>query len=126
MRPITTPNAPRPAGHYAQGMAGGGMLFISGQLPITPEGQVLKEESFAAQARQAIANMLAVLEAAGGTPGQMLRVTAYIVDVANWPAFNQVYAELMGEARPARTVVPVPELHHGVLVEVDGIALLEG
>jgi reactive intermediate/imine deaminase len=123
VRPISTDKAPRPAGHYAQGVAGGGLLFISGQLPITPNGAILKEASFAAQARQAIANMLAVLEAAGGTPDRLVRITAYIVDVANWPAFNQVYAELMGDARPARTVVPVPELHHGVLIEVDGIAL---
>lgn len=50
-------------------------------------------------------------------------LTAYIVGVVNWPAFNKVYAELMGDARPARTVVPVPELHHGYLVEVDAIGV---
>ena len=124
VRPISTDGAPRPAGHYAQGAVGGGMVYISGQLPITPEGAILRDESFAVQARQAIGNMLAVLEAAGGTPANLVRVTAYIVDVANWPVFNQVYAELLGDAKPARTVVPVPELHHGVLVEVDGVAVL--
>ncbi len=124
IRPISTDGAPRPAGHYAQGLLAGGTLYISGQLPIMPDGTILRGESFAAQARQAIGNMLAVLEAAGGTPDRLVRVTAYIVDVANWPAFNQVYAELLGDAKPARTVVPVPELHHGVLVEVDAVALL--
>jgi reactive intermediate/imine deaminase len=126
VRPISTTGAPRPAGHYAQGAVAGGMLYISGQLPITPDGRILTGESFAAQARAAIGNMLAVLEAAGGTPADLARVTAYIVDVANWPVFNQVYADLLGDAKPARTVVPVPELHHGVLVEVDGVAWLGG
>lgn len=68
--------------------------------------------------------MLAVLEAAGGTPDDLIRVTAYIVGVSNWPRFNQVYAARLGEARPARTVVPVPELHYGYLVEIDAIAVL--
>lgn len=124
LRSITTASAPRPAGHYAQGVVAGGMLYISGQLPITPDGLILREQPFAAQARQAIGNMLAILDAAGGTPAQLVRVTAYIVGIGNWPMFNQVYAELLGEAKPARTVVPVAELHHGVLVEVDAVAML--
>ncbi len=124
IRPISTGDAPRPAGHYAQGVAAGGTLYISGQLPVTAEGTVLSDASFARQARQAIGNLLAILDAAGGAPSNLVRVTAYIVDVTNWPVFNQVYAELMGDAKPARTVVPVPELHHGVLVEVDGVAFL--
>jgi reactive intermediate/imine deaminase len=125
MKAISTDKAPRPAGHYSQGMIGGGTLYISGQLPTTPEGKVLHDESFATQARAAIGNMLAILAAGGGTPDRLVRVTAYIVDVANWPVFNQVYAELLGEAKPARTVVPVPHLHHGVLVEVDAVAVVD-
>jgi reactive intermediate/imine deaminase len=124
IKAISTSGAPRPAGHYSQGVVGGGTLYISGQLPITPEGTTLTGESFATQARSAIGNMLAILTAAGGTPDRLVRVTAYIVDVANWPVFNQVYGELLGSAKPARTVVPVPHLHHGVLVEVDAVALL--
>ena len=53
----------------------------------------------------------------------MLRMTAYIVGVENWPALNRIYAEVFGDAKPARTVVPVPELHHGSLVEVEAIAV---
>ena len=68
--------------------------------------------------------MLAILEAAGGTPADLVRVTAYIVGVTNWSRFNQVYAARLGDSRPARTVVPVPELHYGYLVEVDAIAVL--
>jgi 2-iminobutanoate/2-iminopropanoate deaminase len=124
IRPVSIDGAPRPAGHYSQGMIGGNTLYISGQLPIAADGSTLHGESFATQARSAIGNMLAILTAAGATPDRLVRVTAYIVDVANWPVFNQVYAELLGGAKPARTVVPVPHLHHGVLVEVDAVALL--
>jgi 2-iminobutanoate/2-iminopropanoate deaminase len=119
---IATDDAPAPAGHYAQATAWRDLVFASGQLGVRPNGEHTTAESFVVQARQALGNLLAVLAAADCGPGQVLRVTAYIVGVENWPAFNRVYAEIMGDARPARTVVPVPELHHGYLVEVDAVA----
>ncbi|MGV4797058.1 RidA family protein [Rhizobium sp. F40D2] len=121
---VTTDCAPSPAGHYVQAKLAGQHLYISGQLPIRAGGEPLADDSFETQAGQAIDNMLAVLEAAGGTTADLVRVTAYIVGVGNWPRFNQVYAARLGDARPARTVVPVPELHYGYLVEVDAIAVL--
>jgi len=124
LRTVNTDRAPTPAGHYVQAKLAGQHLYISGQLPIRPDGAHLPDDSFAAQAGQAIDNMLAVLEAAGGTPSDLVRVTAYIVGVSNWPRFNQVYAARLGNARPARTVVPVPELHYGYHIEVDAIAVL--
>jgi 2-iminobutanoate/2-iminopropanoate deaminase len=123
---IATDDAPRPAGHYAQATVAGGCIYVSGQLPIRPDGAPLANDGFDAQARQAIANMLAILHAAGGDTRHLLKVTAYIVGVDNWPRFNAVYAALLPDARPARTVVPVTELHHGYLVEVDAIGLLQG
>ena len=69
--------------------------------------------------------MLEILRAAGSSPQQLLKVTAYIVGVANWPRFNAVYASMLQDACPARTVVPVPELHYGYLVEIDAIAVRE-
>lgn len=122
LQPILTPAAPAPAGHYAQAIRSGNDLYISGQLPIRADKASLPDMGFATQARQAIANMLAILEAAGGQPQHLCRVTAYIVGVDNWPEFNRIYGEMLGDARPARTVVPVPELHYGFLVEVDAIA----
>jgi 2-iminobutanoate/2-iminopropanoate deaminase len=119
---IATDDAPPPAGHYAQATAWRDLVFASGQLGVRSDGEHMLGESFEAQARQALGNLLAVLAAAECGPGQVLRITAYIVGVENWPAFNRVYAELMGDARPARTVVPVPELHHGYLLEVDAVA----
>ncbi|HEY9066838.1 MAG TPA: RidA family protein [Burkholderiaceae bacterium] len=125
MTAVLTDRAPAPAGHYAQAIVSGGHVFISGQLPIRPDGRPLAEDGFEAQARQAIQNMLEVLCAAGSTPRDLVRVTAYIVGVAHWARFNAVYASMLPDVRPARTVVPVPELHHGYLVELDAIAVLE-
>ena len=121
---VSTDRAPKPAGHYSQAIVAGGQIYISGQLPIRPDGVPLADSDFAMQAEQAIANVLAILDAAGGTPATLVRVTGYIVGIEHWPRFNAIYARLLGDARPARTVVPVPELHHGYLVEVDAIATL--
>lgn len=121
-QPILTDAAPAPAGHYAQAMRSGNDLYISGQLPIRADKAPLPDMGFETQARQAIANMLAILTAAGGKPDDLCRVTAYIVGVEHWPAFNRIYADMLGDARPARTVVPVPQLHYGFMVEVDAIA----
>lgn len=125
IRYIFTDRAPKPAGHYSQAVVAGQSLYISGQLPIRADGAPLTDTSFEAQAAQAIQNMLEILAASGGTPERLARVTAYIVGVENWPRFNAVCAEMLLNARPARTVVPVPELHHGFLVEIDAIALFD-
>jgi reactive intermediate/imine deaminase len=120
--PFSTASAPAPGGHYAQAIKHAGLLYISGQLPIAPDGTHLAEADFDDQARQAIRNLIAVAEAAGASVGSLLKVTVYVVGVANWPRFNAVYAEMLGAAHPARSVVPVPELHYGYLVEIDAIA----
>ena len=111
-----------PAGHYSPATAWGDLVWISGQLPVRPDGTHTAGEPFDEQARQVLANLFAVLEAAGSSPGKVLKVTVYIVGVEHWPAFNRVYAEAFGDAKPARAVVPVPELHHGYRVEVEAIA----
>jgi reactive intermediate/imine deaminase len=112
-----------PGGHYRHSVRSGAMVFVSGQLGVRPDGTHTAHLPFEDQVRQALGNLLAALQAAGAGYGDMLKVTAYIVDVANWPCFNAVYAEVMASARPARTVVPVPELHYGYLVEIDAIAV---
>lgn len=120
---ILTDRAPAPAGHYVQATVHNGVIYISGQLPVHPDGTHAPGASFDDQARQALANLLGVLEAAGGSRAQLLKVTAYIVDIENWPRFNTVFAEVLGDIRPARTVVPVAELHYGYLVEIDAVAV---
>ena len=116
------PTLPKPGGHYSHAASCGGLIFTAGQLPVRPDGSHSAGAAFEDQARQALANVLAALDAAGAGASDLLKVTAYIVGVENWPRFNAIYAEAMGEARPARTVVPVPELHYGYLVEIDAIA----
>lgn len=119
---ITTADAPKPAGHYSQACGYGDLIFVSGQLPVSLEGKARADLSFEEQVRLALGNMLAIAKAAGSGPDRVLKVTAFIVGVDNWPAFNRVYAEMFGESRPARSVVPVGSLHHGCLVEVEAIA----
>ncbi|MGQ0660449.1 RidA family protein [Sphingosinicella sp.] len=119
---IATTDAPTPAGHYSQATAHNGLLYVAGQIPVRPDGVHTFDEPFEAQARQALANLLAIVRAGGSAPERLLKVNVYIVDIAHWPAFNRVYAEAFGDARPARAVIPVPELHHGYLVEIDAIA----
>ena len=120
--PVFTTNAPTAVGHYTQAIKHAGLVYVSGQLPVAPDGSHHPEADFDEQARQAIRNLISVAEAAGASAEELLKVTVYIVDVANWPRFNEVYAQMLGDGRPARSVVPVPELHYGYLVEIDAIA----
>lgn len=119
---ISTDAAPKPAGHYAQGCATRDLLFVSGQLPVSLEGKARSDLSFDEQVRLALCNLLAIVTAGGSSPERVLKVTAFIVGVENWPAFNAIYAQIFGSARPARSVVPVPALHHGCLIELEAIA----
>jgi reactive intermediate/imine deaminase len=116
----------RPGGHYSHARRFGDLVFTSGQLPVRPDGSHTADRPFEEQARQVLANVLEALRAAGAGPHDILKVTVYIAGVDLWPRFNAVYAEVMGEARPARTVVPVPGLHYGYLVEVDATAACSG
>lgn len=125
LRPVSTDQAPRPGGHYSQAVDAGNLIFVSGQLPITTSGVIASNSTFEEQVRLALSNVLSILKAAGSDRDALVKVTAYIVGISNWAEFNRVYGELVGPAKPARTVVPVPELHHGCLVEIDAIAVRE-
>ena len=126
MDTISTPFAPAARGHYSQAVVHGGLVFVAGQLPIVPDEPERRLVDFEAQANQVITNVLAILQAAGSSADTILRATVYIADIAHWPAFNRIYAERLGAHRPARTVVPVAQLHYGYLVEMDVIAALKG
>jgi len=121
---IETENAAPAGGHYVQATTYNGLVYISGQLPVRTDRSHTFAESFEAQARQALQNLVEILKAAGSEPSQLLKVTVYLVDVENWPGFNRIYAEILGEAKPARSIVPVPELHYGYLIEIDAIAVI--
>ena len=112
-----------PGGHYSHAVAANGFVFVSGQLPITPDGTKLNDASFEQQARQVLDNVALALAAAGSAVERLVQVRVYVTDIASWPAFNALYAQWAGAARPARAVVPVPELHYGFKIEVEAMAL---
>jgi 2-iminobutanoate/2-iminopropanoate deaminase len=87
-----------------------------------PDGTRCGDLPFEEQAALALENVLAIVVAAGGSPGSILKVTVYLVGVELWPRFNAVYAARMGDAKPARAVIPVSALNHGALVEIDAVA----
>ena len=113
-----------PGGHYSHAVTGGGLVFVSGQLPITPDGTKLNEAPFAQQARQVLDNVSNALVAGGGSIATLLQVRVYVTDIADWPEFNAIYAQWAGTARPARAVVPVPALHYGFKIEVEAVGLV--
>jgi reactive intermediate/imine deaminase len=123
IKTIVPNDVARPGGHYSHAKRFGDLVITSGQLGVRPDGTHTADRPFEEQVRQALGNMLAALRAAGAEPQDILKVTAYIVGVDLWPRFNAVYAEVMGEAKPARTVVPITELHYGYLIEIDAVAV---
>ncbi len=117
------PALARPGGHYSHAVRAAGLVFVSGQLPIRPDGTRMTDASFEDQARQTLDNVAQALRAAGTDIEKLVQVRVYIDDVDHWPAFNAVYATWAGTALPARAIVPVAALHYGLKVEVEAIAL---
>jgi reactive intermediate/imine deaminase len=113
----------RAGGHYSPAFVAGDLIFVSGQLPVLPNGAHAPDAEFDVQAERAIANLLAAAAAAGAAPQQIVRVCVYIAGIGYWPNFDRIYARRFGSHRPARTVVPVPGLHYGYLVEIDAVAI---
>ncbi|MDB5776814.1 MAG: endoribonuclease [Herbaspirillum sp.] len=122
MQFISTPDVPAPGGHYSQAVEANGFVFVSGMLPISTSGAGA-QGSFEEQARIVLQHCENVLAAAGCRLDHVVQCTAYIVGIDNWPVFNRIYSERFGAHRPARAVVPVPELHHGFLIEVQMTAV---
>lgn len=122
MKTISTSSAPAPAGHYSQAVVHGGLVFVSGQLPIDPLTGEKRIDSIEEQTRQALKNVAAILTAANSSLDNVLKVTVYVSDIDLWGRVNEVYAEFFGEHRPARAVVPTRELHHGFQIEIEAIA----
>ena len=119
---IDTSNAPAPGGHYSQAVVHNGLVYVAGILPITADGQKLTEATIAGQTEQILANLDAILQAAGSNRGNVLKITIFVSDISAWSAVNQIYAQFFGDHRPARTVVPVNTLHYGFSIELDAIA----
>ncbi len=119
---VQTSNAPQAIGPYSQAIIAGDMVFCSGQIPLTPDG-VLVEGDVAAQTRQVLTNLQAVLAAAGSSLDQVVKTTVFLVDMNDFAAMNAVYAGFFTANPPARSTVQVARLPRDARVEIEAIAL---
>lgn len=122
MKSVQPPNQPTPKGHYSPGIEHDGLIYVSGQLPM----DLVTREPFAGdietQTELALRNVEAVLNAAGSDLNHVLQMTIYVSDIELWGAVNKKYAEIMGDHRPARAIVPVKDLHFDTKIEIQAIA----
>ena len=116
-------NMAKPGGHYSHAVVANGLVYVSGQLPIAGDGRKLNDAPFETQARQVLDNVATALTAAGTDVSRLVQVRVYVTDITSWPTFNTLYAQWAGSARPARAVVPVPDLHFGFKIEIEAVAL---
>jgi 2-iminobutanoate/2-iminopropanoate deaminase len=122
-KPVLTDRAPAPIGPYSQGVsASGRMLFVAGQTPKSPAGKMPAD--FRAQAVQCLQNVKAIVEAAGASMSDVVKVNAYLTDLANFTVFNEVYADFFSAPYPARTTVGAVLPGSGMQVEIDVVVAL--
>lgn len=119
---VSTPHAPAAIGPYSQALVAGDLVFCSGQIALRPDG-TLEQGDVAAETRQVLTNLRAVLEAAGAGLGRVVKTTVFLRDMADFQAMNAVYAEFFPAPAPARSTVAVAGLPRGVRVEVEAVAL---
>jgi 2-iminobutanoate/2-iminopropanoate deaminase len=123
---IATPGAPAAIGPYSQAVRAGGLVFVSGQIPLDPAtGQVVAGGA-SAQAVRVLESLREVLEAAGSSLERVVKTTVYLTDLAHFAEVNEVYARYFTEAPPARATVQVAALPRGVLMEIEAVALAPG
>ena len=124
LKTVATDQAPQAIGPYSQAVVASGFLFTAGQIAIDPAtGQVVTGD-VSAQAERVLANLAAVLGAAGCSWRHVVKTTVYLQDMNDFPVVNEIYAAAIGDARPARSTVQVSALPRGVLVEIDAIAVV--
>lgn len=120
---ISTERAPAAIGPYSQAVAAGGLVFLSGQIPIDPATRALVPGDVRKQTRQVLDNLKAVLTASGASLGDVVKTTIYLTNLADFTAVNEIYAETFGTEPPARATVGVAALPMGAKVEIDAIAV---
>ncbi len=121
---IHTDKAPAAIGAYSQAVRAGNTVYLSGQIPLVPETMEVVDGDFAAQTHQVFKNLRAVVEAAGGELNDIVKINAYLTDLANFATFNQIMAEYFDAPYPARAAIGVASLPKGVAVEAEGILVL--
>ena len=126
IRTVHTDNAPAAIGPYSQGIVANGFLFTAGQIAIDPATGEVVHGDVVAQTERVMSNLGNILAAAGASWGDVVKTTVFLMDMADFPRVNAVYATAMGEARPARSTVQVAGLPRGVLVEIEAVVRLPG
>ncbi|MDR1986128.1 MAG: RidA family protein [Treponema sp.] len=121
MKVIQTNTAPAAIGPYSQAFVTGGLVFTSGQIPLSAETGQVAGTAIAEQTEQVIQNLKAVLEAAGSSLSQVVKTTCFLADMQDFTAFNEVYGKYF-TGKPARSTVAVRQLPKSVLVEIEAIA----
>ena len=122
---VHTEKAPAAIGPYSQAIVAGNLVFTSGQIPLNPETGLLEGSNIAEQTHRVCQNLQAVLEAAGASLQSAVKTVCFLGDMADFAAFNEVYAQYFTE-KPARSCVAVKDLPKGALVEVEVVAQVEG
>jgi len=123
-RIIDTDRAPQAIGTYSQAVRVSETLYLSGQIPLVPETMALVQGDVQAQIRRVFDNLEAVAVAAGGSLADLVKLTVFLTDLADFPSVNQVMAEYCSEPYPARAVVGVSALPKGAVVEIDAVMVL--
>jgi 2-iminobutanoate/2-iminopropanoate deaminase len=119
---VSTKSAPSAIGPYSQAIKAGGFVFTAGQIPLDPETGDVVAGGIAEQAERVMQNLAAVLEAAGSAFDRVVKSTCFIVNLNDFPAFNDVYGRYFGATPPARSTVQVSKLPRGSLIEVECVA----
>ncbi len=119
---IATTNAPGAIGPYSQAVQAGGFLYVSGQLPIDPATGAFAGDDVTAQTRQSLTNLKSIVEAAGMTLGDVVKVNVFLKDMGDFAAMNTVYGEFFTANFPARAAVEVARLPKDALVEIECVA----
>ncbi len=124
MKYVQTDRAPAAVGPYSQAVVAEALVFTAGQIGIDPGSGKLVEGGVEAEARQALRNLAAVLDAAGSGLGRAVKTTVFVADMADFGKVNAVYAEAFGDHRPARSTVQAAALPLGARVEIEAVALV--
>jgi 2-iminobutanoate/2-iminopropanoate deaminase len=122
---VSTTRAPAAIGPYSQGVvAGPGLVFTAGQIPIVPATGELVQGDIKAQTKQVLENIRAILEAAGSDLGSVVKTTVFLKDLTDFAAVNEVYAGFFPQSPPARSTVEVARLPRDVRVEIEAVAVV--
>ena len=122
---VHTDAAPAAVGAYSQATTNGDLVFTAGQIPLTPDGDLLDDASIAEQTEQALDNLVAVLDEAGAEPADVLKTTVFLADIGDFDEMNETYASYFEESPPARSAVQAGALPKGAGVEIEAVAVVE-